>query len=330
MLHNSKRSKASEPDAHRLLGDLASLCLTAGEAIESIRKSDIDLKYKADQSPITQADLAAEKIINRFLQRYEIPIISEEASPEAVKPETLGDGAFWLVDPLDGTREFIAGRDHFTVNIALIKAGYPLLGAVYAPALAQLYLGLTACLSERHDERSRGCAWKFAVRDMSLSEVREALATTSAYRIQTRHACPGRWHALLSASHLDERTTRWVAEHPVTERSDFGSSLKFCHLAEGNADVYPRFAPTMAWDTAAGQAVLESAGGCVLDQDGKRLRYGSSNWRNGAFVAWGDAALASNRFIEHDAAGHSHVQTGHLTHHRQMHELIAGLADKSP
>jgi len=152
MLHNSESLTATADYAPPLLVALANTCIEAGRAIESIRSSDIGLQYKSDNSPLTKADLAAELIIDQFLKRYNIPIISEEASPQLFRSEDFKNSAYFLVDPLDGTREFVAGRAHYTVNIALVMHAYPLIGVVYAPALNVLYLGL--CLGD-HGSRTR-------------------------------------------------------------------------------------------------------------------------------------------------------------------------------
>jgi 3'(2'), 5'-bisphosphate nucleotidase len=330
MLHNSESLTTTADYAARLLLDLAAVCLKAGSAIESIKTDDLGLKYKNDNSPLTEADLAAESLLSEFLQRYAIPIVSEEASPEQLDAKTMGPGAFWLVDPLDGTREFIAGRPHYTVNLALIYNNFPLLGLVYAPALKALYLGFNLGDVDAGSHSVRRCAWKYEPR--STDELR-GTKKPEAFRLQqinTRLGDAAHWHALVSASHLDSRTASWVEMHPVSQRSDIGSSLKFCKLAEGFADVYPRFATTMEWDTAAGQAVLEAAGGLVLDEHIKRFRYGKSGWRNTPFIAWGNPLLAPQGFIEHNAAGNRNVEAGNLPVHRQVHELITGLANKTP
>lgn len=335
MLHNSESLTATADYAPPLLVALANTCIEAGRAIESIRSSDIGLQYKSDNSPLTKADLAAELIIDQFLKRYNIPIISEEASPQHFRSEDFKNSAYFLVDPLDGTREFVAGRAHYTVNIALMMHAYPLIGIVYAPALKVLYLGL--CLGDLGSrtqvpvvpDLSLGHAWKFSA-DSMLDGLSVSMLASESHRIQTRIGDPTRLHALVSASHLDHQTASWVAEHPVVERSDFGSSLKFCKLAEGFADVYPRFAPTMEWDTAAGQAVLEAAGGIVTDEVSQRFQYGKSNWRNQAFIAWANPLFATKRLVENNATCNGDIQTSNLPHHRQVYELIASLADKSP
>jgi 3'(2'), 5'-bisphosphate nucleotidase len=222
---------------------------------------------KADGSPLTQADLAAHDAIAAGLAQAcpEFPVVSEEDSARAEAPP---DGPFILVDPLDGTREFLSGNGEFTVNIALIDGGVPVAGVVHAPALGRLWagaLGSGASARGPGDVASR----PIAVR----SPVNAGLV------------------AVASRSHRDAQTDAFLAGLAIAGLRSVGSSLKFCLVAEGEADVYPRFGPTMEWDTAAGQAVLEAAGGRVVQPDGTPFRYGKAGagWRNGAFVAWGGA-----------------------------------------
>ena len=175
---------------------------------------------------------------------------------------------FLLVDPLDGTREFLAGYKDFTVNIALIEAGSPVAGAICAPALDQLYVaGATAFLADL-----------------------TAGSALGAMKVIATGPAPGPGlRAVASRSHLNPETEQWLRQHPVAELQRAGSSLKFCLIARGDADVYPRIAPTMEWDTAAGHAVLNAAGGCVLGLDGSPLRYGKKDagFKNAGFIAWG-------------------------------------------
>jgi 3'(2'), 5'-bisphosphate nucleotidase len=228
------------------------------------------LQHKSDGSPVTQADLDADRIIGARLASLlpDIPVVTEEVSETHA---LSGAGRFILVDPLDGTREFTSGRDEFTVNIALIDGGEPVAGAVYAPALNRLYVaGASAFRAEvRPAEPVPGL---HAMRALSTNVVSyEAL------------------RAIASHSHLDSATKDWLDTRPIGELRSAGSSLKFCVIAEGEADVYPRLAPTMEWDTAAGHAVLAAAGGCVVRVDGSPLGYGKSEsgFRNESFIAWG-------------------------------------------
>jgi 3'(2'), 5'-bisphosphate nucleotidase len=249
----------------RLFGLIA---VRAGEAIMKARSNASRPDYKADGSPVTTADTAADEVIRRCLGRNlpNVPVVTEEtcANSPPIRAER-----FVLVDPLDGTKEFIQGKDEFTVNIALIDRGITVAGAVYAPALHQLYVGGTNAY--RLDARTNNGVFSF-------SKMRS---------ITVRTAPPDGWRAVVSHSHLDAATKEWVERHAITNLRSFGSSLKFCLIAEGGADVYPRLVPTMEWDTAAGHAVLRAAGGTVIDLRGRPMQYGKPDYRNGDFVAWG-------------------------------------------
>jgi 3'(2'), 5'-bisphosphate nucleotidase len=218
---------------------------------------------KADGSPLTEADLAAHDAILAVLaQRCPgIAVVSEEdAAATAVPP----GAPFILVDPLDGTREFLSRNGEFTVNIALVEAGRPAAGVVLAPALGRTWLGVVGA-----GARTRGpdaAAWR---------------------PIRVRRPDASGIVAVASRSHRDAATDAFLAGRSVAGLRAVGSSLKFCLVAEGEADVYPRFGPTMEWDTAAGQAVLEAAGGIVLTPEGVPFAYGKDGWRNGPFIGWG-------------------------------------------
>jgi 3'(2'), 5'-bisphosphate nucleotidase len=249
----------------RLFGLIA---VRAGEVIMKIRSQACRPDYKADGSPVTAADLAADEVIRSCLARNlpELPVVTEESCSGA---SPVNADRFVLVDPLDGTKEFIQGRSEFTVNIALIERGTPVAGAVYAPALYQLYVGGTHAY--KLDTRTAGT-------EVSFSKL---------HPIAVRQAAPEGWRAVVSRSHLDPATKQWLEQHGISDLAASGSSLKFCVIAEGEADVYPRLAPTMEWDTAAGHAVLLAAGGNVTDLDDCPLRYGKPDYRNGDFIAWG-------------------------------------------
>ena len=243
----------------------------AGKVIISYYSPDMNVTRKGDGSPVTEADTAAELLIRDKLDKLlpGIPIVAEESfSAEACNsaPEL-----FVLVDPLDGTREFIDRNGEFTVNIALIEHGRPIAGAVYAPALNRMYVG-----------GARAFRAEVAPGDpMPPLDRMEQLNTQSYPQSGLR--------AVASRSHLDPQTEALLSRLPVASRTLSGSSLKFCVMAQGDADVYPRFAPTMEWDTAAGHAVLAAAGGCVVGSDGSPLRYckTAAGFRNDSFVAWG-------------------------------------------
>jgi 3'(2'), 5'-bisphosphate nucleotidase len=260
----------------RLLDELTALVSAASAAILKIRAGSLETRIKADQSPVTAADEAAEAIILEGLARLlpGVPVISEEAAERALP---AGPGPeFVLVDPLDGTRELVAGRDEFTVNVALVKAGRPHLGVVAAPALGLLWRGYP----ERGAERLR------------LTPDRTA---GGAEPIRTRACPPAGLVATVSRSHLDADTTAFLARLPVGKTLTCGSAIKFCQVAEGLADVYPRFGTTCEWDIAAGQAVLAAAGGTVVSLDGTELPYGraAARFRVPGFIAWGDPAAAA-------------------------------------
>jgi 3'(2'), 5'-bisphosphate nucleotidase len=255
----------------------AELAVAAGAEIMRFYQNDVQVRSKADRSPVCDADLAGEAIILAGLAARlpDLPVISEEAAANGAK-STAAD-AFILVDPVDGTREFLAGKGEFTVNIGLVIHGEPKVGAVYAPALEQMWMTGDEPVS-------------FPVAPGAKLPPREYR-----HRIHTRHADADGLIALTSWSHTDPRTSTFLAKLPVKERRMIGSSLKFCAIADGSADIYPRYGATMEWDTAAGDAVLRAAGGIVLGRDGQPLRYGktSTKFMNGSFVAWADGGAES-------------------------------------
>jgi 3'(2'),5'-bisphosphate nucleotidase len=240
----------------------ADLALAAGAAIMAVH-GKADPTAKADGSPLTEADLRAHAAILAGLARLcpGIPVISEE---DAAHRAPDGLPRFILVDPLDGTREFLSGNGEFTVNIALVEQGVPVAGVVAAPALGRLWAGAAG--------QGAWCAG-------AERAGRQAIAA----RLPPEAGLV----AVASRSHRDAATDAFLAGLSVAGLRSVGSSLKFCLLAAGEADVYPRFGPTMEWDTAAGQAVLEAAGGRVVTAEGAPLRYGKPGWRNGPFIGWG-------------------------------------------
>ena len=261
----------------QLLTDLRSIALDAGQAILRVYESDaVKVTHKEDDSPVTEADMRAEAVILAGLSKRapDVTVISEEAVAGGKHPERARQ--FFLVDPLDGTREFIKRNGEFTVNIALIEGGRPVAGVVLAPAIGKLYLGSgTMALAQEAkpgDILARG-------RDTALSAERI---------IRARHA-PAEPVAIASRSHRDPDTDAFLARHGITNVVSAGSSLKFCLVAAAEADIYPRFGRTMEWDTAAGQAVLEAGGGSVSKVDGSPLRYGKfdEGLANPHFIARG-------------------------------------------
>ncbi|HET7315944.1 MAG TPA: 3'(2'),5'-bisphosphate nucleotidase CysQ [Sphingomicrobium sp.] len=244
----------------QLLEDIAIAAREAGQAILEIVRRGFAVEHKEDLSPVTEADRAAELIILAALAKAAptVPVVAEEEVAAGRIP-AIGD-IYFLVDPLDGTKEFIRGGDDYTVNIGLISNGAPVLGAVYAPARNVTYAGLVGegAWIEGSDGR----------RPIRTRERRQAIA------------------AVASKSHFNQPTADYLAE--AVGECDYvavGSSLKFCIVAEGKADIYPRLAPTSEWDTAAAHAVLLAAGGQVDGPDGEPLRYGKHAFINRGFVA---------------------------------------------
>jgi 3'(2'), 5'-bisphosphate nucleotidase len=250
---------SNEPKPALVLA-IRDIAIAAGRAILAVRNADV--RHKADRSPLTAADEASDRLIVAALERLtpEIPIVSEErvtASPRAPGPR------YWLVDPLDGTREFLAGNGEYTVNIALIEGDRPVLGVVHVPPLATTYYA-----------SGPGQAFRQA-------------GDRPPQPITARVRPPGTCIALASRSHGDPETDALLAREGVSETRRVGSAVKFGLIAAGEADLYPRFAPTLEWDTAAGHAVLTAAGGSVATPDGAPLRYGKPGFRNGPFIARG-------------------------------------------
>jgi len=264
-------------DPQRLLSDarlqhLIALAGKAGDAIMAVYAKAFGHELKDDKSPVTEADIAAEAIILKGLAAGDAatPVISEEAAAAGRVPEVAD--AFYLVDPLDGTREFISRNGEFTVNIALIETGRPVLGVVYAPARTRIYCGKVGL----------GAAMAEAGSSAALADARWRPIAVGA-----RRASP--WRVVASRSHRDERTEDFIAGLGDAMIVAAGSSLKFCLVAAGEADIYPRFGRTMEWDTAAGQAVLEAAGGAVVTEEALPLTYGkrARGLDNPAFIAGG-------------------------------------------
>lgn len=247
----------------RFLNDLCRIAQKAGAAILEVVRQDIEITRKDDASPVTQADMAAHHIIWEGLSELtpHLPIISEEHD-EQILPE--GATRFWLVDPLDGTKSFIRGTGEYTVNIGLIEDGIPTVGVIYIPVEKMCYWGALGM-----------GAWR--CRDGAVPE-----------RISTREVPDDGLAAVVSHSHLDQKTAAFLEQFTITSRVSAASSLKFCRVAEGLADIYPRFGPTMEWDIAAGHAIVSAAGGRVEQPDGGAIPYGKAGFKNGAFVVWGN------------------------------------------
>lgn len=239
-----------------LIEPLKQIAITAGEGILGVYQSEFSVHTKQDMSPLTKADLLAHQIISDGLQQLtpKIPVLSEESSEQELA-NRLCWGKYWLVDPLDGTKEFISRNGQFTVNIALIEYGKPILGIVYAPVLELLYWG-----SE---------AGAFKQQGAQLAEPIKVAKTPAKDHV---------WRILASRSHVTTETLEYLEQFENKVLRNIGSSLKFCLVAEGKADLYPRLAPTSEWDSAAAQAIVEAAGGCVLEYPKLTpLRYNQRN-----------------------------------------------------
>jgi 3'(2'), 5'-bisphosphate nucleotidase len=256
-----------------LLDAMIAAALEAGRAAKRIYDGAFEVQTKADASPVTAADHIAEEIILRQLGRHapDIAVVAEEQAALGLVPQVSDE--FFLVDPLDGTREFVHKRGEFTVNIALIRGASSVLGVVYAPDSGQLF---AANVPSAHAVRA------------TLDPHNPVLAGFAPMRVRPVPAAGVT--AVASRSHRTAETDAYLARYRVADLVAVGSSLKFCLLAAGEADLYPRLGPTMEWDTAAGHAVLVAAGGRVVGPDLQPLRYGKPQFRNPWFVASGDWA----------------------------------------
>jgi 3'(2'), 5'-bisphosphate nucleotidase len=260
--------------AAALMEPLTELVARAGAAILAVNRAAMRIDGKLDGSPVTEADLAADRIIADGLARLvpAVPALSEERVDLAKPPY---EGSFFLIDPLDGTKEFVAGRGEFTVNLALVTHGAPLLGIIGAPALGLIWRGLVGRGAER------------------------LVTNEGALRAVPIHTRPfpeagTRWIAAVSRSHGDARTEAFIDSRPGAIRQMLGSAVKFARVAEGAVDIYPRLAPTHEWDVAAGHAIVTAAGGRITDAQGADLQFGkgAKDFIVPAFIAWGDPAAA--------------------------------------
>ncbi len=263
-------SAPTATERNQLAKLFAGIASDAGVAVMEVYNSDFQTRTKADYSPVSDADERAEEIILARLEQAlpGVPVLAEERAAREGLCEKVAE-AFLLVDPVDGTKEFVQRKGDFTVNIALICSGKPVAGCVFAPARREMYFGG----AEAHLIEAFGPG----------KMIREGRL------LKTRAYPPEGLTAITSSSHLDERTKTFLTEHKIAAQTAIGSSLKFCWLAAGKADVYPRWGPTMEWDTAAGHAVLNAAGGRMIKPDGSPFTYGNGaeGFRNGPFVAWG-------------------------------------------
>ncbi len=256
-------------DSDQLIDDLLQICLDAGAEIMRIYEGDIEIRTKDDASPVTDADEAAEKIILAGLAKSapDIPVVAEESAAAGHIPDISG-GKFFLVDPLDGTKEFISKNGEFTVNIALIENGVPISGVVYAPAIGRIYAGTPTGAFMRSQDGN------------GIWSERSSIAVRST---------PGEGLTVVaSRSHRSPETDDFIAQYDVANIRSAGSSLKLCLIAAAEADFYPRLGRTMEWDIAAGHAVLLAAGGSVTLMDGKPFTYGKPEFENPHFIAKGN------------------------------------------
>jgi 3'(2'), 5'-bisphosphate nucleotidase len=274
---NEACSPGSPIDRHTaaaLLEPLTGLVVRAGATILAINRASMKINDKVDGSPVTEADLAADQIINDGLARLipGVPVLSEERADLAKPPF---EGSFFLIDPLDGTKEFVAGRAEFTVNLALVTNGTPILGIIGAPALGLIWRGLVGRGAERLTRND---------------------GTLVAEPIHTRPfpQAGNPWIVAVSRSHGDARTEAFIDGRPGAIREVLGSAVKFGRVAEGAADIYPRLAPTREWDVAAGHAIVTAAGGKITDAQGADLKFGKDgkDFIVPAFIAWGDPSAA--------------------------------------
>jgi 3'(2'), 5'-bisphosphate nucleotidase len=259
--------------AQQLMDDLSTLIARACAEIAAISPTTVIRRLKPDQSPVTAADEVSEAVILQGLARLlpKVPVVAEESASTAVPADLTG--SFVIVDPLDGTREFLAGRDEFTVNLAIVTRGLPIAGIVGAPKQRRLWRGVIG----------------FGAARLRLS----GDGADRAEAISTR-PWPDAPVATVSRSHLDTETDKFVNGLGPITRVPCGSAIKFCHIAEGSADIYPRLATTCEWDVAAGHALVIAAGGVVTTPAGAPLTYGraAENFRVPAFVAWADPGKA--------------------------------------
>ena len=268
-----------EPD-RALLDAVRRIGEAAASRILEVYRTPFEVARKSDQSPLTEADLAAHRTIVEGLHALapSIPVLSEESADEVDHATRAGWARYWLVDPLDGTKDFVNRNGEFTVNIALIERHAPALGVVVVPVSGVAYTAGRGVGAWRHDA-----------------------AGTTALRVHAPVARP--WRVAASRSHADPRTEAFIRNLGPSERVSIGSSLKFCLVAEGEIDIYARFGPTCEWDTAAAQCVLEQAGGRVTDIDLAPLRYNTgASLLNPYFLAFGDPGVDWRRFMPDEAA----------------------------
>ena len=254
-----------------LLEQVGDIAKRAGQEIMKVYETDFQVEEKADSSPVTEADKRAEELILRSISMGitdKYPIIGEEAFASGDAP-AIGEDPFWLVDPLDGTKEFVSRNGEFTVNIAIIDNGRPVMGVIHAPVSGQTYWGAaTGVFAQTGDEDERVIACREAPADGLV--------------------------AMVSRSHRGPNMETFLENYTIASETSAGSSFKFCRIAEGQADIYPRLGRTMEWDTAAGHAILNFAGGSITDLDGNPLQYRKPGFENPHFIAQGPGVAKKN------------------------------------
>jgi len=264
--------------AAELLEALTQIVSRAAAATLATHFSAVERRTKDDRTPVTAADIASEALIIDGLAKLlpGLAVVAEE-SVASITAAPL-EPSFAVVDPLDGTKEFLAGRDEFTVNLGIVTHGIPIAGVIAAPAQGLLWRGVLGAKAERL--RLRFGAGPTAADERSFIRARKA---------------PDRLVVATSRSHLDATTEEFIARLPVAKRFPCGSSVKFCYLAQGDVDLYPRLAPTHEWDIAAGCAILAAAGGLATAPDGSALEFGrrTKKFLIPGFIAWGDPARAA-------------------------------------
>lgn len=251
------------PPSAALATAVRDIVVRAGAQIMAIYRTPFEVRSKADRSPVTEADEAAERLIAAALTQLSpsLPVVGEEGVAQGNVPD-ISRGAFWLVDPLDGTKEFISRNGEFTVNVGLIENGRPTLGVVYAPAVDRLFW-------------SEGPGRAFTQKDGKAVQIAARAKPADGYVV------------VASRSHSSSDEDEYLKTLPVKSVTSAGSSLKFCLVAAGEADLYPRFGNTNKWDTAAGHAILNAAGGKVVTRDGAELGYAKPTFKNPGFIAKG-------------------------------------------
>lgn len=261
-------------DIQKLVSDVNKIAQDAGNIIKQYFNSNYEVNYKQDQSPVTTADLAAHNYISEQLETLtpELPFLSEESKQIDFAQRNTWD-TYWLVDPLDGTREFIKNKPDFTVNIALIHMNKPILGVIYLPVEDHLYFATEGNGAFKRDSNHTRTA-------IAVSEL-----SKNSFRICGSRAHPGK---------SMQKFLHKVGEHELISR---GSSIKSCLVAEGRADIYPRFGPTWEWDTAAAQCIVEQAGGRLIDHNLNTLQYNKESLLNPSFIAVGDSSINWQKYL---------------------------------